>query len=719
MDSSVFTVCIDGAEVRASEGQTVLQAAQAAGIYIPTLCSHPDLVPQGGCKLCVVEIDGFEKPVTSCATLAAPGMAVRTRTERVAKVRGLAMELILASHPADCTSCPSYLHCELQAMIQYIGVTHSRLRTVKKAHGVPDPRNRLIVRDMERCIQCGRCVRACRDLRGVGALAYLKDDDGESYVSTVDGESFGDAGCRHCGACVEVCPTGALRDVDGLFAKEGPRELALVPCRNECPARVDIPSYLRFIAVGEYGKAVAVIREKAPFPLSLGYVCARPCESACKRDKLNEAIAIRALKRHAAENGSAAEWRSAAIARAPATGRRVAVVGGGPAGLTAAYYLARKGHEATVFERLPAAGGMMAAGIPSYRLPREALASELEVIEAAGVDIRLGSPIGSAAELLASGYDAVVVATGAHDGRRLPIPGADLPGVVTAVDFLRSAYLDGGAGAPARVAVLGGGNVAFDCARTAVRLGASEVTVLCLEAEGRMLADADEVEEGRGEGVAIKNGVSFVGVLELGGKASGVRYESIRGFSFESGRLAVDALPGTEASLEADLIVFAAGQAPSLGPGFGVGLSPAGYVLADEATGATGVRGVYAAGDAVYGTKSVIKAIQSGRVAAASADRYLGGDGIVDETLAVRPRLSGRLEAVEGFESLGRLRPPLSPPADRRSGFAAVEGSLDREAAGREAGRCLQCDLRASMGAVATWSDLAAVKSAEGAEVAR
>jgi ferredoxin len=242
-------------------------------------------------------------------TEAEEGMAVRTTTEDAVHLRQVALELLLACHPADCTSCAVYLHCELQALLQYLGVAHSRLRRVEKqnrrlATGAPNP---LIKREMERCVQCGRCVRACEELRGIGALAYLKRN-GESYVGVKDEKRLEESDCRFCGACVEVCPTGAIQDMPGIFPVDVPREQALVPCRNSCPAGVDIPVYLRLAEQGRYPEAAAVLHEKLTFPHALGFICSRKCEASCKRGHLQEALSIREIKRVVAEMDVEKSW---------------------------------------------------------------------------------------------------------------------------------------------------------------------------------------------------------------------------------------------------------------------------------------------------------------------------------------------------------------------------------------------------------------------------
>jgi formate dehydrogenase beta subunit len=355
---------IDGREVETKKGRTVLEAALEAGVYIPHLCHHPDLTPVGGCGLCLVEIEGMQGLHTSCTTPAEEGMRVKTKTPQVDRMRRLAMELILSGHPPECTVCSQYLNCELQSVKQYIG-TSEELRVRRRSKPfTTNTANPLFVHDPARCILCGRCVRACHDLRGVDVLWFMKKGK-EAYIGMGSDSPLADAGCRFCGACVEVCPTGALRDKEELMRGKS-RRAARVPCKYTCPAEIDIPRYIRLIREKKYSEATAVIREKVPFPKVLGYVCNHPCEVVCRRGEVNEAISIKELKRFAAERDDAKLWAKNSRKAEP-TGKRVAIVGSGPAGLTAAHYLSKLGHAVTVFEALPFPGGMMRIGIPEYR----------------------------------------------------------------------------------------------------------------------------------------------------------------------------------------------------------------------------------------------------------------------------------------------------------------------------------------------------------------
>lgn len=675
---------IDGYTIEALEGQNLLQAATEAGIYIPHLCYHPDLTPQGGCKLCAVEIEGRTGCVQSCETLVKEGMIVNTKTEKVKQLRNLALELILASHPKDCTSCDKYLNCELQALMQYMGVAHSRLREIEKENTRISPSDKLIKKEMYRCIQCGRCVRACEELRGVGVLGFNKRD-GETYVGTKDDRPLEETDCRFCGACVEVCPTGAIQDVRGVFSKDSPRPLAYVPCKDQCPAHTDIPTYIRLAGQGQYGDAVSVLREKLTFPHTLGYVCTHDCETGCKRRHVNEAVSIRELKRFAVENDSEAGWKTRVHRRDP-NGKKVAVVGGGPAGMTAAYYLANKGVDVTVYERQPLAGGMLSYGIPKYRLPQGVVDQEIAILQEAGIELRVNTPVTSLGDLQAGEYDAVLVAVGANKGRRPPQFQKPWKNAYDAVDFCRMANEGTLPELGSTLTVFGGGNVAFDCARTAKKSGIKAVRVICLEARERMLADAEEISCALEEGIEIHNRRSLVGLEDADHHVKALNLISVTQFKFTEKGLEMTVEEDSEATLATDTLIFATGQGPDLDD-FGLERLRGGLVKTDD-TLQTSVPGVFATGDVVYGTKSVVEAIASGRRAAESIDKYLGGTGDIQEHLYDRIPQSPKIGIVESFATL-----------ERHSHIH------EHCTAGREGTRCLQCDLRLEIQKVKYWVD--------------
>ena len=702
-----ITLHIDGREITAAAGQTVLDAALAANIYIPHLCTHPDLPAQGNCNMCVVEVDGRDRAVKACETPAETGMRITTKSPALVKARTIALELMLAGHPHDCTSCKAYLKCELQTMMQYLGVVNARMRHIHREAVNINTRNPLIVREMERCIQCGRCVRACSELRGVEALRYNKMG-WETYIGTKNNLPLADSGCRFCGACVEVCPTGALLDTEGVFRTDLPKEERLVPCTAECPAKIDIPRYIRYIKDGDCSKSVAVIREKVPFPHALGYICNHRCETGCKREKLNEAIAVRELKRYAVEHDEDKLWLDNYMKPLHAkTGKTVAVAGGGPCGLTAAFYLQKKGHDVTVYERLPIAGGMMTTGMPEYRIPAGDIQKEIDLIAQAGVKILTNSNVTSAADLR-NAYDAVLVAIGASRGKKLrTIPGWDNKDAITAVDLLRASRLGLPLNLGGTVNIIGGGNVAFDCARTLIRMG-KKVNIVCLEKGDAMLADKEEILEAAEEGAVLYDGATSIRIESDGGRITGHRIVDVQRFYFDENRcLVVETAENTERLIPCDSIVFAAGQATDLTDAFGIELNKFGFPAGSTNDIATSLPGVYAAGDVKTGTRFVIDAIAAGRRAASEIDRYLGGDGVIAEALIPYTAGAAKIGKSENFAQQLRAKATPRPATARKSDFKPVNVGLSEGQAGCEAGRCLQCDLRKQITPVKLWTEYA------------
>lgn len=691
-------ITIDGKTIEAKKGSSILDAALASGVYIPHLCSHPDLEAKGGCRLCSVEIDGVEGAVPSCMTKVEEGMNITINGPEANKVRKMAMELILASHPADCTGCPKFGKCELQSLYQYLGVSAERWR--KKSRSVPnDDSNPLISHLFTRCIRCGRCIRACQDLRGVKVLDYVKTKDG-IRAGIASGTSLKDAGCRFCGACIEVCPTGSIVDQLKMMNPEKSYMENVVPCKANCPAHIDIPQYIRAIKEGDFDKATAIIREKVPFPEVLGSVCTHVCESNCKRNELGEPISICKLKRAAATQDSGA-WKEK-VHKEPATGKKVAVIGAGPSGLTAAYYLAKKGHVVTVFEKNEKAGGQCRYGIPSYRLPDDLLDREIANILEIGIELKTNAECQSLEELKKQ-YDAILVSIGTHQGTKLPIPGNDLPGVYVNTEFLKDARSDNLIQLGEKVMVLGGGNVAYDCARTAIRKGAKEVHIACLENQQQMTSSPDEIEEGAQEGVILHAAHSFLRITGED-KVTGVELKKVKRFYFDENHKAVlDLEEGSEHVIEVDNVIFAVGQKPSGTDNMNLDLTHGPYIAANNAH--TSMEGVFASGDVVTGTRSVIQAIVGGREAAEQMDIYLGGNGDISEQLVERTTPNPCIGQVEGFADLARVNPDMISLEERCAGFTPVEKPLTCDQAKCEAGRCLQCDLRLNISNVKLWNE--------------
>ncbi len=695
---SIIRLTIDGREVEAEAGKTVLEASLEAGIYIPFLCYHPDLSTTGDCGLCVVEVEGVSDLVVSCTTPVAEGMSVTTQSDRLKAARRQAMEKILAGHPADCGTCVKYLNCELQSLKQYVSEEEYKPEGPARLFAVDDS-NPLFTIDPNKCVMCTRCLRACKELRGVGILEE-KVKDGQRYIGTVDGKPLADAGCRFCGACAEVCPSGAIRDKQKLTEGKN-RKTALLPCRYTCPAEIDVPGYLRFITEKNYSAAAALIREKVPFAAVLGYVCDRPCEDVCRRGEVSQAISIRELKRFAAEHD---DNMTGPKKKSP-TGKRAAVIGAGPAGLTASYCLALQGHEVTVYEALPEAGGMLRCGIPEYRLPRETLEKEIKYIEDMGVKIVTGKRVESLDALMEQGFDGVIVAVGTHRGQTLKIPGADSPGVMVGVDFLKSVNRGDRVDIGEKVLVLGGGNVAFDCARAAVRLGAAEVKLACLETRETMPAGKDEIEQGEEEGIEIFPGRTFTRVINENGKITGVECLEVASLSFDDEKNPqIEVVEGSQHVIDADTVIFAIGQRPDIPEGFGLETGSGNCIGIDPFTFGTNRDGVFAAGDAVSGASSVIKAIASGIKSAIALDRYLGGSGDIDRKLMPEREPEKNIGSWEGFAALERCPDSCVPAAERVKSFCRVVKDMDENTAEAEAERCLQCDLRLKITPVKFWS---------------
>ena len=459
-------------------------------------------------------------------------------------------------------------------------------------------------------------------------------------------------------------------------------EPKVAPCKAACPAGVDVPRYVRQIAGGRFSDALATIRERIPFPLVCGYACFHPCEAQCGRSQYEGPVAIRMLKRVAAELGTYVAPPTAL----EKTGRKAAVIGAGPCGRTAAYYLALLGHEVTVFEALNRSGGMLRYGIPQYRLPDEIVDADIHVIEKTGVKILTNKRVEHAEALLQQGYEAVFIASGAWRAASMGIPGEDGPEVIKGISYLEAVN----AGAPpaigAKVIVVGGGDTAIDAARVSRRLGA-EVVQLYRRTRAEMPASAEEIEAALEEGVKFE----FLSApLRIDrGVVSCIRMAP--GAVDESGRPRPKPVAGSEFSIAADTVILAIGQEVEI-PAKTVARGKDGVVRADRDSLATSVQGIFAGGDAVTGPASIIDAIAQGRRAGAAIDRFLGGSGELGRF--ARKQAAGELHAPAPRGSARYLWRSVS--ADTRiSSFALVEHAYASDTAIHEASRCLCCDLLA------------------------
>ena len=478
------------------------------------------------------------------------------------------------------------------------------------------------------------------------------------------------------------------------------KALAESKCRNGCPAGIDIPRHVRRLLEGDYTAALAVIRERNPFPAVCGRICPHPCETGCRRGEIDEPVSIRALRRFIADYvESNPEWREAP----PAERRteRVAVVGAGPSGMACAYYLAQLGYPVTVFEALPVAGGAMMVGIPDYRLDKRVLRREIATIEQLGVEIRLNTRIGkdvTVDQLWAQGYRAIFLSPGAQRGQRLRCPGEDQAGVAEAVDFLRKVNLGEPVSIGERVVVVGGGNVAMDAARTSVRLGAKKVYLVYRRLKQHMTAHKDEVREAEEEGIEMHFLAAPLEVLGSG-KVTGLRCQRMQlGARDESGRPQPEPIARSEFVLDVDTVIPAIGQSVDLSflsKELGLQTGRGGALAADSYTMATNVPGIFAGGDAVLGPATVIEAIAHGEKAAVSIDRYLRGEELRPVLLHARgaKKAESPPPTLEEAGSIARHPVSVVDAAERIRSFAEVELGLPFEEVIEEAKRCLHCDL--------------------------
>ena len=553
------------------------------------------------------------------------------------------------------------------------------------------------------CEQCGLCSSAC-PLTGVDGFNIRKilrhvelgliDEIADSPLPWF---------CTTCGRCEDVCPNGIeiiaiIRPLRSLSPPEYIPENP--PCVEACPAGIDIPGYLRLIAKGKVDDAYALIREKVPFPGILGRVCTHPCEDVCRRgDVFHQPIAICALKRYVADTVGEISEQVTHIAND--TGHKIAIVGAGSAGLTAAFYLKKKGHQVTVFEQRSEPGGMMLFGIPDYRLPRKVVEREIKQILDIGIELRTEKKLGkdfTFDTLKADGYEAVFLAVGAQLSRKIDLAGAELDDVFWGVDFLNEVNEGKEIVLKEKVVVIGGGNVAVDVALTAFRCRAEEVTLVCLECREEMPANTWEVEEAIEEGVKIMPSWGPRRILEDNGKISQVELVRCTSVFDENDNFCPTFANITE-TVVADQVILAIGQATDLSFVEDTPLRVEnGLIVIDETTLETNTPGIFAGGDVAKAPGTIIDAIAAGRRAASSIDTFLGGDGGVEETLIERPASQPYTgKRGKGFADLKRAEMPTLPLSERHDGFFEVELGFNDDLAIEEAKRCLQCDLELSL----------------------
>jgi len=470
-------------------------------------------------------------------------------------------------------------------------------------------------------------------------------------------------------------------------------ELVRAPCQNACPAGVDVPGYVSLIAEKRYEEALKLHRERNPFVSVCSRVCFHPCESKCRRSTLDEALSIRALKRFLSDQEKELQLPDF-LSDEQAAGRKIAIVGAGPAGLACAYFLARLGYRPEVFEAQDMPGGMLAQAIPAYRLPRELLGKDVDMIRKLGVKIKTGKRLGrdfTIEKLKDQGYDALFLAVGAPDGMGLRLEGETMPGCTEAIEFLRAYNLNGKQKVGGNVVVVGGGNAAVDAARTALRLGAETVTVVYRRTRAEMPAYEEEVEEAEKEGVRFEFLAAPVELTANRGKLEQVRLQSMELGEFDrSGRRRPVAKKDSEYTLPADLLIPAIGQ--TLDPakifdGVRLKLNEMGYIAVDSNNGQTSESWIFAGGDAVSGPSSVI-----GEKAAVGIDLFLGGKNRAfwRKDHEVDTFFDPEADPVE----TPRAAPKLIPVSKRKGSFTEVEATWTRNVALAEAKRCLRCDYR-------------------------
>ncbi|MCL5961591.1 MAG: FAD-dependent oxidoreductase [Chloroflexi bacterium] len=565
---------IDGRDVQGPAGYSVLEIAQMAGIEIPTLCSDEKLESMGGCRMCLVEIEGRDRPLPSCSTVAEEGMVVQTATDRLKSIRRMVLEFMLSDHNAYCQP----------------------------------------------------------------------------------------------------------------------------PCQIGCPTHIDIPGYLELIVAGDYRGAARLVKEVLPFPYTLGLVCPRPCENVCRRKLVEEEISICQCHGYAGE--SALEDPPTPWPQEPPTGRRVAVIGAGPAGLSAAYYLALRGHSVKVFEALPKPGGMLRYGIPEYRLPKAMLDQEFNCVWNLGVELECNARLGkdfSIDDLFAQGFEAVFLGLGAHRSNELGAEGEHLPGVWHAIDMLRRVQLGEKVEIGRRVVVIGGGFTAFDAARTSKRLGAEEVTVVYRRSRKEMGAHPTEVDDAEHEGVRLEILAGPLRVVEKDGRAAGVELIRMQlGEPDARGRRSPVPVPGSEFIVEAESVIAAIGQIPNLDclqNERDVEESQRHTIVVDPDSYYTGRRGVFAGGDATLGASTVIQSVACGKRAAKVIHLYLQGEDMAEaagrlKLDEVKPDL---IDIVPYKPAWPKVQMPMLPYEQRRHNFKLIELGYSEEQVRKEAARCLQC----------------------------
>ena len=574
---------------------------------------------------------------------------------------------------------------------------------------------------------CNCNVNVCNALR-TSQLFNTPNMSRSAYVAEVTAEN-----CVACGRCVEHCPAGAVRLGQKLCAKSGPiaypkQELpdlvewgpekwdidyrnnnrinthatGTAPCKTACPAHIAVQGYLKMAAQGRYTEALALIKKENPFPAVCGRVCNRRCEDACTRGTVDQAVAIDGVKKFIAQRDLEAATRYIPEKVVPKLlggfQEKIAIIGAGPAGLSCAYFLALKGYAPTVFEKNQKPGGMLTYGIPSYKLEKDVVEAEIQILRELGVEIRCGVEVGKDVtldQLRQQGYQAFYIAIGCQGGRKANIPGEDSPGVMSAVDFLRS--VAGGEADPiqGRCIVVGGGNVAIDVARSALRCGAQQVQMVCLESRDAMPATPEEIREAEAEAVAIQCGWGPKEICLEAGRVTGVVFKRCLSVFDPEGRFAPVYDESDTMTLPCERVFMAIGQSIQWGgllDGETVELGRGRSPVADPVTYQTGAADIFVGGDVYTGPKFAIDAIAAGKEGAVSIHRFVQPNTSL--TIGRDPRRFIQLDKqnldIGDYDTAGRQE-PAQPQDGERLSFRDTHGTLTEEQVRRETARCLGC----------------------------